>query len=121
MQKLRSKDDAIPDFDRFGHRPLLRPSDPPPSARIQHRMTPSPRSFSPSISPRESPRATNNTQSTEEFLRDALDRHNEFRRRHDVGPLALNHELCQLAQKWGKKKCSLSSLSIMMTLLIFFV
>lgn len=104
MQNLRAKDRSIPDFDRFGNRSFFdQPKSSTPSSQLERRWNPSPRSVSPSASPREATRpASAATQNTDEFVRDALDRHNDLRRRHGVEPLKLNNDLTQLAQRWGQ-------------------
>ena len=103
MQNLRSKDRDIPDFDRFGFRPLLKPSDVSSSGQQlhHHRHTPSPKPVSPAVSPRGSAKPASTTQNTDEFVQDALQTHNDLRRRHGVERLKLNDELTALAQKWG--------------------
>jgi uncharacterized protein YkwD len=40
-------------------------------------------------------------QSNKEFVREALEVHNELRRKHSVEPLRLNNDLSKLAQEWG--------------------
>lgn len=44
------------------------------------------------------------TQDQNEFVREALQVHNELRRKHGVEPLKLNNDLSKLAQQWGKRK-----------------
>lgn len=41
-------------------------------------------------------------QSNDEFTREALQVHNDLRRKHGVEPLRLNSDLSKLAQQWGK-------------------
>lgn len=41
-------------------------------------------------------------QENKEFVREALQVHNDFRRKHGVEPLRLNDDLSKLAQQWGK-------------------
>jgi uncharacterized protein YkwD len=46
------------------------------------------------------------SQDNNEFVREALQIHNELRRKHGVEPLQLNNDLSKLAQQWGKKNNS---------------
>ena len=41
-------------------------------------------------------------QDNDEFVHEALQVHNDLRRKHGVEPLRLNNDLCKLAQQWGK-------------------
>jgi hypothetical protein len=41
-------------------------------------------------------------QDNNEFVREALQVHNELRRKHGVEPLRLNNDLSKLAQQWGE-------------------
>lgn len=94
MRDLRINRSDVPDLDRFGFRPLSNPSEVP---RIPQR-----RSQSHSSTPRvAAPQRPTASQDNNEFLRDGLQVHNEFRRRHGVEPLRLNNDLCKLAQQWG--------------------
>lgn len=45
-------------------------------------------------------------QDNKDFLREALQVHNDLRKKHGVEPLKLNNELSQLAQQWGKMHAS---------------
>ena len=42
------------------------------------------------------------SQDNKEFIREALQVHNELRQKHNVEPLRLNNDLSNLAQEWGK-------------------
>ncbi len=42
-------------------------------------------------------------QDNKEFVREALQIHNDLRQKHGVEPLRLNNDLSKLAQQWGKK------------------
>ncbi len=52
------------------------------------------------------------TQDNNEFVREALQVHNDLRRKHGVEPLRLNNDLSKLAQQWGKHNYSTKSLII---------
>ena len=41
--------------------------------------------------------------SIDEFIKEALDTHNEYRGRHGVQPLTLSKKLCESAQKWADR------------------
>ena len=42
-------------------------------------------------------------QNNDEFVREALEVHNDLRQKHGVKPLRLNNDLSKLAQQWGRK------------------
>ncbi len=48
------------------------------------------------------PKRATVAQNNNEFVREALQVHNELRRKHGVEPLRLNNDLTKLAQQWGK-------------------
>jgi uncharacterized protein YkwD len=112
MRGLRSDHDNVPDLDRFGFRPLTNTTSFPQSQQqhshqIVHSSKPklsssssSPASASAAVTPKHSPVG----QDDNEFFREALQVHNELRRRHGVEPLRLNNDLSKLAQQWGKDK-----------------
>ena len=113
MKDLRVNRDDVPDFDRFGFRPLSNPSSLPQIEHRSHHSThpskpkPSSSSASSSASASATPIAAASkhspaSQNNDEFLREALQVHNELRRRHGVEPLRLNNDLSKLAQQWGK-------------------
>jgi uncharacterized protein YkwD len=86
MQDLRLQHgDDVPDRNRFGFRSLINPKN-------------LFRSTKPTPSAKRSTSAQDNT----EFAREALQVHNELRRKHGVEPLRLNNDLSKLAQEWGK-------------------
>ena len=49
----------------------------------------------------ESKKSSSTNQEYSDFAREALESHNELRRKHGVTPLSLNNELSKLAQDWG--------------------
>ena len=49
------------------------------------------------------PKRTAVAQDNTEFTREALQLHNELRRKHGVEPLRLNNDLSKLAQQWGER------------------
>jgi len=113
MQDLRSDRNNVPDLDRFGFRPLTNPTNFPQLEQRSHQATQSSRSrpsssASSSSSPSTLAAATvpskrpTVVQDDNAFLREALQVHNELRRRHGVEPLRLNNDLSKLAQQWGK-------------------
>lgn len=115
MQDLRSNRTNVPDLDKFGFRPLTNPTELPQLEQRSQKPTHSSRSKPPLSSVFSSPAtppvaaATSSvskrsivSQDDNEFYRDALQVHNELRRRHGVEPLRLNNELSKLAQQWGK-------------------
>ena len=51
-------------------------------------------------------------QSNDDFTREALQVHNDLRRKHGVEPLRLNADLSKLAQQWGKRHLSLPTSSL---------
>ena len=116
MRDMRSNRDNVPDFDRFGFRPLSSPTNFPQLEHRNHRNTSSSRPFSPASaasseataasSAPQIPRRSTPDQDNSAFLQDALQVHNDFRRRHRVEPLRLNNDLCKLAQQWGKSNFS---------------
>jgi uncharacterized protein YkwD len=107
MRDLRANRNDVPDFDRFGSRPLSNPTNFP---QIEHRSHQSTHSSKPKTSSSSSsstptaatPKHSAVNQDNNEFLREALQVHNELRRRHRVEPLRLNNDLSKLAQQWGK-------------------
>jgi uncharacterized protein YkwD len=99
MRGLRSQRDNVPDLDRFGFRPLINPTNLP--QLDQHSRSHHQRPTSSSSSSSAGKRAVA-AQDNNEFARDALQVHNELRRRHGVEPLRLNSDLSRLAQQWGK-------------------
>jgi uncharacterized protein YkwD len=112
MQDLRSNRNDVPDLDRFGFRPLTNPTNFPQLEQHSHQTT---HSSKPKTSSSSSPAAAaaavavvpkhpTVVQDNSEFFREALQVHNELRRRHGVEPLRLNNDLSKLAQQWGKKK-----------------
>jgi uncharacterized protein YkwD len=129
MRDLRSNRDNVPDLDRFGFRPLTNPTNVPQLEQRSHRNVQSSNSTNvPQLEQRshrnvQSTRPTSSSsassgaaaaaatatpkrstvgQDNNEFLREALQIHNELRRRHGVEPLRLNNDLSKLAQEWGK-------------------
>jgi uncharacterized protein YkwD len=105
MRDLRSNRDNVPDLDRFGFRPLTNPSHFPPLEQRSHRSIQSSRptsSSSSSATPTAVAKRPTVTYDNNEFLREALQVHNDLRRRHGVEPLRLNNDLSKLAQEWGK-------------------
>ncbi|CAF3325755.1 unnamed protein product [Rotaria socialis] len=50
------------------------------------------------------------TQDNKEFIREALQVHNELRQKHNVEPLRLNNDLSNLAQEWANYLASTGSL-----------
>jgi uncharacterized protein YkwD len=104
MQNLRSNRDNIPDLDRFGFRPLTDPNNLPQFVQRNHRSIQSsrPTSSSSSSAATAPPKRSTVAQDSNEFVREALQTHNELRRRHRVEPLRLNNDLSKLAQQWGK-------------------
>jgi uncharacterized protein YkwD len=107
MRNLRSNHDNVPDLDRFGFRPLTNPTNFPQLEQRSHHSIqssrPTPTSSSSSLATASSKRPTVEYDNSE-FLRDALQVHNDLRRRHGVEPLRLNNDLTKLAQEWGKYK-----------------
>lgn len=82
MQRARLYDDQPSNADRhFGVRSLASAAHPSQS------------------SPKRAAVAQDNT----EFTREALQLHNELRRKHGVEPLRLNNDLSKLAQQWGER------------------
>jgi hypothetical protein len=71
--------------------------------RIRHGDTSSvnrtPANVSQSSTPAKRPAVV---QDNNEFVREALQVHNELRQKHGVEPLRLNNDLSKLAQQWGK-------------------
>lgn len=108
MQGLRSNRNDIPDLNSFGFRPLLNPSKfPQLESRIQRNvglLRPKPTSSSATLTETAVPQRSNISQTDKDFLEEALKIHNEFRKRHGVGPLRLNNDLNKLAQAWGRLK-----------------
>jgi uncharacterized protein YkwD len=111
MQDLRSNRNNVPDLDQFGFRPLTNPTNFPQLEQRSHKTTqsskPKPSSASSSSSSTSAaasatPKHPTVNQDDNEFYREALQVHNELRRRHRVEPLRLNNDLCKLAQQWGK-------------------
>jgi uncharacterized protein YkwD len=82
MQDLRIRPDGASRTSRFGFRSLTNPTNVSQSSTAGKRPTV--------------------TQDNKEFFREALQVHNELRRKHGVEPLQLNNELSKLAQQWGK-------------------
>ena len=102
MQDLRLNRDTVPDLDRFGFHPLTNPNHPPQlEQRIHRSIQPSRPTFS-SSSSSAPPKRSTVAQDNNEFVREALQIHNEIRRRHGVESLRLNNDLSKLAQQWGK-------------------
>jgi uncharacterized protein YkwD len=111
MQDLRSDRNNVPDLDGFGFRPLTNPTNFPRLEQRSHQTTQSSRS-KPSSSASSSssstipaavpPKRPTVVQDDNAFFREALQVHNELRRRHGVEPLRLNNDLSKLAQEWGK-------------------
>jgi uncharacterized protein YkwD len=116
MRDLRSNRDNVPDLDRFGVRPLTNPTNFP---QLEHHSHPTVHSSKPKSSLSSSlssppaiaaaasavtPKHPTVDQDNNEFFREALQVHNELRRRHGVEPLRLNNDLSKLAQQWGKLK-----------------
>ena len=99
MRNLRSHHDDIPDLDRFGFRPLLNPTNVPSFEPQAHRQALPSRFKSSSGSQVDARPAARQDKS--EFTREALNVHNDLRRRHGVEPLRLNDDLSKLAQQWG--------------------
>ncbi|CAF1531335.1 unnamed protein product [Adineta ricciae] len=125
MHNLRLNRDEVPDFDRFGFRPLSDPTNLPPleSRHNQHHRSiqsskPIPvRSSSSSSSPFSvapitptPPKRSSAPQSNNEFVREALQAHNDLRRRHGIEVLKLNDDLCRLAQQWANHLASTGTL-----------
>ena len=112
MRDLRADRSDVPDFDRFGFRPLSNPTNFPQVEHRSHQPTSSSKPKASSSSSSSSaatavPTAAASKQPVDnqdnaEFLREALQLHNELRRRHSVGPLRLNNDLSKLAQQWGR-------------------
>ena len=88
---------------RSSHR---RPNEPQDGNRFEFRPVPnsgdeghsSPRA----APPKEAKRATA-TQDNREFVHEALQVHNELRRKHGVEALRVNNDLSKLAQQWGRR------------------
>jgi uncharacterized protein YkwD len=119
MRDLRGNRDDVPDFDRFGFRPLSNPTNFPQIEPRSHHSTHPSKPKPPSSSPSSSAAASSTpiaaaskhsavSQRTDEFLREALQVHNELRRRHGVESLRLNNDLSKLAQQWGKSNFQIS-------------
>jgi uncharacterized protein YkwD len=102
MRNLRSNQHNIPDFDRFGFRPLVSPGTIPTGEKRQHRNSSLSRPTSSSIPSRSASQHVTRHQDNSDFVQEALQRHNALRQRHGVEPLRLNNDLSKLAQKWGK-------------------
>jgi uncharacterized protein YkwD len=108
MRDLRVNRDNVPDLDGFGFRPLTNPTNAPQLEQRSHQTTHSskPKTSSSSASSTTptaaTPKHATASQDNNEFLREALQVHNELRRRHGVEPLRLNNDLSKLAQQWGK-------------------
>lgn len=98
MRNLRGNQNTVPDFDQFGFRPLMSPANITPLESRHARAVVS--QSRPAASSATKPQATN--QDTDQFVRDALQIHNDLRRRHGVEPLRLNNDLSKLAQQWGE-------------------
>ncbi|UJR28730.1 hypothetical protein I4U23_009959 [Adineta vaga] len=126
MRDLRLKRDNVPDFDRFGFRPLSNPTNLPPLEPRHHRSIQSSRptplsssltsAFSPSSAAATAavvptpPKRSTAPQTNNEFLREALEVHNSLRRYHGVESLKLNDDLCKLAQQWANHLASTGTL-----------
>ncbi|CAF0857943.1 unnamed protein product [Adineta steineri] len=125
MRGLRSNRDNVPDLDRFGFRPLTDPKNLPQLEQRNHRLIQSlkPKSTSSSLSSSSGagaaaaaavvpapPKRSTVTQSNNEFVQDALQVHNELRRRHGVESLRLNNDLTKLAQQWANHLASTGTL-----------
>jgi uncharacterized protein YkwD len=103
MRDLRSNRDNVPDLDRFGFRPLTSPTNLPQLEQRSHRSVHPPRpTSSSSSSSTAAAKQSTVSQDSNDFTREALQIHNELRRRHGVEPLRLNNDLSKLAQEWGK-------------------
>lgn len=50
------------------------------------------------------PSSTTTIQNNDEFVREALQVHNDLRQKHGIQPLRLNNDLSKLAQQWGESK-----------------
>jgi hypothetical protein len=86
MERVRMHDDQPSNADhQFGVRSLASAAQPSQSARPA------------------APKRAAVAQDNAEFTREALQLHNELRRKHGVEPLRLNNDLSKLAQQWGKR------------------
>ncbi|CAF2928137.1 unnamed protein product [Rotaria sp. Silwood2] len=112
MRDLRSNRNDVPDLDRFEFRPLINPTNFPQLEQHKHRNIQSPRPAASSSSTTEisTSKHSNVAQSNNEFLQEALQLHNELRRRHGVEPLHLNDDLSKLAQTWANHLASTGTL-----------
>ncbi|UJR20836.1 hypothetical protein I4U23_023947 [Adineta vaga] len=83
MQGVRLQDNDASGKNRFGFCSLTHPSS------LFRSTKPTAAKQSPTV------------QDNNEFIREALQVHNELRRKHGVEPLRLNNDLCKLAQEWA--------------------
>ncbi|CAF2972289.1 unnamed protein product [Rotaria sp. Silwood2] len=90
MRDLRLRDNNVPDMNRFGFSSWTNLTKGSQSSTAAKRSTV--------------------TQNNNEFVQEALQVHNEYRRKHSVEPLRLNNDLSKLAQEWANHLASTGTL-----------
>ncbi|CAF3406168.1 unnamed protein product [Rotaria sp. Silwood1] len=90
MRDLRLRDNNVADMTRFGFSSWTNPTKVSQSSTTAKRPTVA--------------------QDNNEFVREALQVHNELRRKHGVEPLRLNNDLSKLAQEWANHLASTGTL-----------
>ncbi|CAF1324791.1 unnamed protein product [Rotaria sordida] len=90
MRDLRLRDNNVTDMNRFDSSSWTNPIKVSQSSTAAKRPTV--------------------TQDNKEFVREALQVHNELRRKHGVEPLKLNNDLSKLAQEWANHLASTGTL-----------